>query len=238
MEEAMLKYVFCNYGGVLTVEDVHGNRVKELCGGMTLDKYNEIENRSHPDITEFEGLEHYKRIVAELEQEKQEQEQQEEKERILGFPRRARPQPGISSQATQISEVMVENTGKKEASVFLFGAATYQIAKNFGNCPDIVIDQPNRYAQLLSRTLVQPIPVKSISIHNLDRIGGNGIIEVISKSPIGGIRKQDINLANFCSNLALQNTIAEINQAIVFDGNLEFNFKLKGNSKTIIALYH
>ena len=233
--EAMLKYVFCNYGGVLTVEDVHGNRVGELCGGMTLDKYNEIENRSHPDITQFEGLEHYKRIAAELEQEKAEQEQEEERQRILGFPKRARPQSGISPQATQISQVMLENTSKKEASVFLFGAATYQIAKNFGNCPDIVIDQPNKYANLLVHTLSQPIPVKSYSIHNIDCVRD---LEIISKSPMGGSRRQSINLKNFCSAMAKQNTIAEINQPIVFDGNLEFNFKLKGNSKTIIALYH
>lgn len=234
--EAMLKYVFCNYGGVLTVEDVHGNRVGELCGGMTLDKYNEIENRSHPDITQFEGLEHYKRIAAELEQEKEKADKEKaERERILGFPPSGIPQSGISSKATQISQVMLENTGKKEASVFLFGAATYQIAKNFGNCPDIVIDQPNKYANLLAHTLTQPIPVKSYSIHNIDCVRD---LEIISKSPIGGSRKQSINLKNFCSAMTKQNTIAEINQPIVFDGNLEFNFKLKGNSKTIIALYH
>lgn len=72
VEKSVLKYVFCNYGGQLTVEDVHGNRVGELCGEMTLKKYREIERRTDPSITEFEGLEQYRCIVCKLNEEKEE----------------------------------------------------------------------------------------------------------------------------------------------------------------------
>lgn len=72
VEKSVLKYVFCNYGGQLTVEDVHGNRVSELCGEMTLKKYREIERRTDPSITEFEGLEQYRCIVCKLNEENEE----------------------------------------------------------------------------------------------------------------------------------------------------------------------
>jgi hypothetical protein len=75
---SILKSVFCSYRGVLVVHDVHGNRVGELCGEMTMDKYREIERRSRTDITEFDGLENYRSIA-----EKKEKEEREREKRII-----------------------------------------------------------------------------------------------------------------------------------------------------------
>lgn len=64
--ETVLKSVYCNYRGRLTVYDIHGQKVQDLSGMITYDKYTEIERRSNPDITEFDGIEDYRRIGAEL----------------------------------------------------------------------------------------------------------------------------------------------------------------------------
>lgn len=66
IEEAVLKSVYCNYRGRLTVYDVHGQKVHDLSGMITYEKYTEIERRSNSDITEFDGIDDYRRIGAEL----------------------------------------------------------------------------------------------------------------------------------------------------------------------------
>lgn len=66
IQETVLKSVYCNYRGRLTVYDVHGQKVQDLSGMITYEKYTEIERRSNPDITEFDGIEDYRRIGAEL----------------------------------------------------------------------------------------------------------------------------------------------------------------------------
>lgn len=66
VEETVLKSVYCNYRGRLTVYDVHGQKVHDLSGMITYEKYTEIERRSNTDITEFDGIEDYRRISAEL----------------------------------------------------------------------------------------------------------------------------------------------------------------------------
>ena len=52
--------------GRVTVYDVHGSKVHELSGMLTYEKYVGIEERSDPNITEFEGVEDYRRIAGEL----------------------------------------------------------------------------------------------------------------------------------------------------------------------------
>lgn len=66
VEETILKSVYCNYRGRLTVYDVHGQKVHDLSGMITYEKYTEIERRSNSDITEFDGIDDYRRIGAEL----------------------------------------------------------------------------------------------------------------------------------------------------------------------------
>lgn len=56
-EDSILKSVYCNYRGRVTVYDVHGQKVHELSGMLDYDKYLEIERRTDPEITQFEGLE-------------------------------------------------------------------------------------------------------------------------------------------------------------------------------------
>lgn len=64
--ETILKSVFCNYRGMVTVYDVSGQKVKELSGKLTYAKYKEIEKIYDPVITEFDGLENYRCIACEL----------------------------------------------------------------------------------------------------------------------------------------------------------------------------
>lgn len=69
-DESILKSVYCNYRGRVTVYDVHGQKVHELSGMLDYDKYLEIERRTDPEITQFEGLEDYRCIVCELKKKK------------------------------------------------------------------------------------------------------------------------------------------------------------------------
>lgn len=65
--KSILKSVYCNYGGHLIVHDVHGEKIQELSGEMTLEKCKEIESRSQDGITEIEGnVDVYNRIYEKL----------------------------------------------------------------------------------------------------------------------------------------------------------------------------
>lgn len=66
VEETILKSVYCNYRGRVTVYDINGQKVHELSGMLDYEKYIEIERRSNSDITEFDGIEDYRRIAAQL----------------------------------------------------------------------------------------------------------------------------------------------------------------------------
>jgi hypothetical protein len=57
MEKTILKWVYCSYNGNLTVFDIKGVRVTELCGPITYEKYEEIEKRTDNEFTVFDGLE-------------------------------------------------------------------------------------------------------------------------------------------------------------------------------------
>lgn len=70
--DSILKSVYCNYRGRVTVYDVHGQKVHELSGMLDYDKYLEIERRTDPEITQFEGLEDYRCIACELKKKKSE----------------------------------------------------------------------------------------------------------------------------------------------------------------------
>lgn len=64
--KSILKRVICSRWGNLIVRDVYGNRVEELCGNITYEKYMEIEKRTMLGITIFDGLEHYRCVACEL----------------------------------------------------------------------------------------------------------------------------------------------------------------------------
>lgn len=73
-DDSILKSVYCNYRGRVTVYDVHGQKVHELSGMLDYDKYLEIERRTDPEITQFEGLEDYRCIACELKKKKSDSE--------------------------------------------------------------------------------------------------------------------------------------------------------------------
>lgn len=64
-DEIDLKYVYCPFNGDMTVYDVHNNRIDELCGTITRDKYEKIISRCNTE-TEFDGLKNLKCKVCEF----------------------------------------------------------------------------------------------------------------------------------------------------------------------------
>jgi len=115
-EKSVIKSVFCSYRGSLIVYDVHGNRVDHLCDKMTLEIYNEIEERSVDGITTFDGLEKYRCVVCEL------KEEQENGEGVLdpfydrGFKVKPKINPIINTRgvtplptATDIGDIWCDN---------------------------------------------------------------------------------------------------------------------------------
>lgn len=80
-DDVKIKWVFCNYGGILIVHDFQGKKVEELSGEITLDKHHQIETRK-TEVTEFEGKQHYDATVQKLKKEEEDRERsKEEKER-------------------------------------------------------------------------------------------------------------------------------------------------------------
>lgn len=71
-EPSVLKYVYCSYRGYLIVYDVYAKKVRELSGLMSYEKYMEIEKRSLPEITVFEGLNFYRCLACELKEKESE----------------------------------------------------------------------------------------------------------------------------------------------------------------------
>ena len=79
-DEVKIKWVFCNYGGILIVHDFQGKKVEELSGEITLEKHRQIEERK-TEVTEFEGKQHYDATVEKLKKEEEDRERlKEEKE--------------------------------------------------------------------------------------------------------------------------------------------------------------
>lgn len=77
--ENSIKSIFCSYRGILIVLDSSGNRIDELCGEVTLEKYNEIQKRTG-EFTEYDGKANYEAAVEKLIKEKEEKERKEEKQ--------------------------------------------------------------------------------------------------------------------------------------------------------------
>lgn len=69
--DSVIKWVYCNYRGRVTVYDIHGQKVHELSGILDYDKYLEIERRTDPEITLFDGLDDYRCIACELKKKKE-----------------------------------------------------------------------------------------------------------------------------------------------------------------------
>lgn len=78
MENSVVKSIFCSYRGILIVLDSAGNRIDELCGEITLEKYNQIQKRTG-EFTEYDGKSNYDAAVEKLIKEKEEKERKEEK---------------------------------------------------------------------------------------------------------------------------------------------------------------
>lgn len=230
MENNLIKSVFCSYRGILIVHDIKGNRVDHLCGELTLEKHEEIEKLT-ADITEFDGLDHYKRIVSEK-QEKLEIEIQGQQPPVVMSPPQGLPQP---QQSGQVFQIEVENTTDKQLPVVLFGAYVYGTnnpAVNFGNHQGIKISDPKSYANMLAQSMNQTLNLKSISFTNINSVDGMDIVNT-SATGLQTIHRNEIKNWFTAYN---QTPNVQINQNFVISGQTEIRFKLNANSKTFISL--
>lgn len=220
-EELVIKSVYCNYRGYLIVYDIHGKKVHELSGELTLEKYEEIEKR-RADIPEFDGLDHYRRIVSE----KKEEWTLKRVGTVLA--------QGQQSPQSSVSEFTIENTSKKTLPVVLFGAVENMSALNYGNVSGIMIDKPNDYALFLARSIQQPLIVKMIQVANIDKT--NGTLAIKRKNAFGATAHNNINIIPNALQQIPSVVQHSLNQTL--DGTTEFGFDLAGNSKVHIKLFH
>lgn len=219
--KTVLKQVLCTNWGSLSVIDIKGNRVAELCGEMTLNKYNEVERRSMVGITEFIGLEHYRCVVCEL------KEEEEKRPAPIASPTPNPPAPNSI-------DIEIENTTNQKMPVVLFGGNFHHISPRFGNNPGIVLSA--NYKLVLVQTMNKPIVVKSISLDDHSKITG-GLFVVKNTNSYGTTTNSLINIGNYVSALQLTPTVNVNVNNIVIDGTTEMNFELKEKSSLRIRLY-
>ena len=212
--KTVLKQVLCTNWGGLSVIDIKGNRVAELCGEMTLNKYNEVERRSMVGITEFIGLEHYRCVVCEL------KEEEEKRPAPIASPTPNPPTPNSI-------DIEIENTTNQKMPVVLFGGNFHHTSLSFGNNPGIVLSA--NYKSVLVQTMNKPLVVKSISIDDHSKITG-GLFVVKNTNAYGTTTNSLINIGNYVTALQLTPTVNVNVNNIVIDGNTEINFELKEKS--------
>jgi hypothetical protein len=185
-----------------------------------LEKHKEIEKR-RADITEFDGIEDYRSIVSEKEEE-EERKSQSSRIGTLGVPGQ-----------TAVLNFTIENTSKKSLPVVLFGADDHIQSTNYGNVIGITIDKPKEYGQFLAQSMANPFVVKTLIITNTDK---TGVILIKRRNATGATYSNTLNIST-PSPFGQQNiTQHQLNLAL--DGWTEFNFDLAGNSKTNIQLFH
>lgn len=219
--KTVLKQVLCTNWGSLSVIDIKGNRVAELCGEMTLNKYNEVERRSMVGITEFIGLEHYRCVVCEL------KEEEEKRPAPIASPTPNPPAPNSI-------DIEIENTTNQKMPVVLFGGNFHHTSLGFGNNPGIVLSA--NYKSVLAQTMNKPLVVKSISFDDYSKIIG-GLFFTTNTNVMGMSTKSLINIGNYVSALQLTPTVNVNVNNIVIDGTTEMNFELKEKSSLRIRLY-
>ena len=227
-EEAVIKSIFCSYRGILIVYDIHGNKVNDLCGELTLEKHKEIERR-RTDITEFDGVEDYRSIVSEKEEEEERKQQ----------PQPVVPQAQLPTHVSQaqVSTFTVENTSKKVLPVVLFGACEHMTSTNYDFVTGITIDKPKEYGQFLAKSIVNPFIVKAIRITNADKTGG--VIMINKRGASGYLSSNKLLVANnYPAQIKNTNSTTQINTSFTIDGYTDFNFDLDANSKVHIQLFH
>lgn len=226
MSKPLIKSVFCSYRGVLVVHDIHGNRVGDLCGEMTLEKYNEIEERV-ADITEFDGLDNYKRIAAELEE-----------QLVIPDISDIGPIVPVSNPlgipVSNTIDIQIENTTNQKIPVVLFGAHHHYKSTCFGNDPGIIVS--SNYKSVLAQTMAQPLVVKSILFDDCSKIIG-GTFEIKKTNATGGTKTSSVIISNYVSASQLGSTVAVNVGQIVIDGSTEINFELKEKSSLRIKLF-
>lgn len=219
MSKPLIKSVFCSYRGVLVVHDIHGNRVGDLCGEMTLEKYNEIEERV-ADITEFDGLDNYKRIAAELEE-------------AIPVGEWQGVVPELPITPSQPIDIEILNTTNEKMPVVLFGAYHNYKSSCFGNKQGLVLSAG--YKSILSKTMVKPLMVKSILFDDCTKIGET--FEIKKTNFTGGTMMSSVIISNHVSATHLGPTVVVNLGQIVIDGATEINFEIKEKSSLKMKLY-
>ena len=128
-----LRWIFCSYEGRLTVYD-YNEKIHELSGMLTYDKYLEIEERSDSN-TEFKGgYDDYKRIASQLKYE---------------------------YGTTFVMSVFNHSNNKQDLS--LFYANANMTALNYGNVSDLEITTPGKnYLNFIINTVSNPFKISRV----------------------------------------------------------------------------
>lgn len=205
-----LKSVYCNYRGRVTIYDVYGQKVHELSGVLTYEKYLEIEKRIDNN-TEFDGIYDYRRIVKELEV-------------AYNF-----------KNAVVIMTNTSDNTHKKAV---LFGANENNLSNNFGNSSSFEIEEGfgEPYQRLLANILTNPFKLNSLRIECEDGKSVDRQIEHQSKSANGQIIAYSIHTSNYISPMQQQANIVEINQTVLVDVGMSLLVPVEPNEKVGLFL--
>ena len=151
IDKTPLRWIFCSYDGRLTVYD-YNEKIHELSGMLTYDKYLEIEERSDSN-TEFKGgYDDYKRIASQLKYE----------------------------YGTTFIMSVFNNNGQSRRDLCLFGANANMTAINYGNVADLEITE-KKYVNFITNTVVNPFQInrfrfesKSSHLITINKVNNNG----------------------------------------------------------------
>src|ERR1700741_4300355 len=197
--ESILKSIYCNYRGRVTIYDVHSKKVQGLSGQLTYEKYLEIERRSDSAITEIDGLEDYIRIIGEL-------------------------KTAFILQDAAI--LIVNNTDNVEEAIF-FGANEHILSgdKNYGNKPCLEVVETS-YLKLLQQLLEKPINAEKLRVNseNISLAGFN--IKIGNYVGKGVTQTLLINVSNYISNMAETTQIVDM-PAVMIDAHKTYSLPIR-----------
>lgn len=202
-----LKSVYCNYRGRVTIYDVYGQKVHELSGVLTYEKYLEIEKRIDTN-TEFDGIYDYRRIVKELE----------------------------VAYNFKNATIIMTNTSDVQKKAVLFGANENILSNNFGNSSSFEKGFGELYQKLLTNILVNPFKLDSLRIECENGTSVDRQIEHQSKSANGQTIAYLIHTANWISPMQHQANIVEINSPILINHGMSLLVPVEPNEKVGLFL--
>ncbi len=205
IKPSILKSVYCNYRGRVTVYVEHGQKVDELSGMLTYEKHLDIEKRSDEN-TEFDGIHDYKRIVEGLR---------------VAYE---------LVQELKDSKITISNTSNVLQEVCFFGANENMNKQNYGN-PLILKTEENgdSYLKLLAQTQFKPFRIDKIRVES-NRLGDT-IMSVLKTTGSGQTITERIDINQHVTPFQMNPNIVEIDKTATIDGNTSILLSIYAKQK-------